>query len=58
MASEQRQGVLTPASQPAASKEAIEQSNECIEKIKEIQRNNQKKAMRLKNKVGNCISIR
>jgi hypothetical protein len=36
MASEQRQGVLTPASQPAASKEAIEQSNECIEKIKEI----------------------
>ena len=42
MASEQRQGVLTPASQPAASNEAIEQSNECIEKIKEI-RNNQKK---------------
>ena len=57
MASEQRQGVLTPASQPAASNEAIEQSNECIEKIKEI-RNNKKKAMRLKNKVGNCISIR
>ena len=57
MASEQRQGVLTPASQPAASNEAIEQSNECIEKIKEI-RNNQKKARRLKNKVGNCISIR